>query len=83
MLAQGAHSRGKGSFVVNGEGVEISGFAFVKARVPDGIGAGIRFESGSLRVQDCSFTRCEMGLLSNSDANARLTLEGSAGAHHQ
>lgn len=74
--AQGAHARAKGIFVVNGEGVEISGFDFIEARVPDGIGAGIRFETGSLRVVDCSFTRCEMGLLSNDDGNARLALEG-------
>lgn len=81
MLAQGAHSRGKGIFVVNGEGVEITGFDFIEARVPDGIGAGIRFETGSLRVQDCSFTRCEMGLLSNNDARARLELDGCEFSH--
>ena len=68
LLAQAAHMRGKGIFVVNGEGVEISGFDFVDARVPDGIGANIRFETGSVVVRDCSFTRCEMGLLSNNDA---------------
>ncbi|MCV2367768.1 right-handed parallel beta-helix repeat-containing protein [Roseateles oligotrophus] len=76
LLAQGAHARGKGIFVVNGRGVEISGFDFIDAKVPDGIGAGIRFETGSLLVRDCSFTRCEMGLLTNNDEQARLELEG-------
>ena len=81
LLAQGAHARGKGIFVVNGQGVEIQGFDFIEARVPDGIGAGIRFETGSLRVLNCSFTRCEMGLLSNNDVNARLELEGCEFSH--
>ncbi len=76
LQSEGAHVRGKGIFVVNGEGVEITGFDFIGARVPDGIGAGIRFETGSLQVRDCSFTRCEMGLLTNNDMNAKLELEG-------
>jgi hypothetical protein len=81
LLPEGAHARGKGIFVVSGEGVEISGFDFIGARVPDTNGAGIRFERGSLTVRDCLFTRCETGLLSNNDPAARLTLEGCEFSH--
>ena len=40
------------------------------------MGAGIRLERGSLSVKDCSFSRCEMGLLTNNDPNTQLDLQG-------
>lgn len=81
LLPRGAHAQGKGIFVVAGDGVEIEGFDFIGASAPDGNGAGIRFERGSLRVRDCLFSHCEMGLLSNNDAAARLTVEDCEFAH--
>lgn len=75
LIADGAHADGKGLFVVNGRGVEIEGFDFSGASVPDRNGAGIRFESGSLQLRGCSFDDCEMGLLTSNDGNARLVVE--------
>lgn len=79
--AQGAHAEGKGIFVTAGEDISIQGLDFSGARVPDGNGAGIRLERGSLLLRDCSFRDCEMGVLSSNDATARLTLEGCEFSH--
>jgi hypothetical protein len=68
MLANGAAAQGKGIFVMSGD--------FIGARVPDTNGAGIRLERGSLSVKDCSFSRCEMGLLTSNDASTQLDLQG-------
>ncbi|MCV2350607.1 hypothetical protein [Paucibacter sp. Y2R2-4] len=76
MLANGAAAQGKGIFVMSGDAVSIEGFDFIGARVPDTNGAGIRLERGSLSVKDCSFSRCEMGLLTNNDPNTHLDLQG-------
>jgi hypothetical protein len=81
LIANGAHAQGKGLFVIGGERVSVSGFDFVGATVPDTNGAGIRFERGSLRVSDCSFSQCEMGLLSNNDPDSRLIVENCEFAH--
>lgn len=76
MLANGAAAQGKGIFVMSGDAVSIEGFDFIGARVPDTNGAGIRLERGSLSVKDCSFSRCEMGLLTNNDPTTQLELQG-------
>ncbi|HEX2012392.1 MAG TPA: hypothetical protein VJN44_15800 [Roseateles sp.] len=72
--AGSAVAEGKGIFVSAGERIAIEGFDFSGARAPDGNGAGIRLERGSLRLVDCSFSDCQMGLLSSDDAAARLEL---------
>ncbi|MDT9001738.1 hypothetical protein RQP53_20845 [Paucibacter sp. APW11] len=76
LRAAGRLAQDKAIFVISGEDVEIQGFDFSEARVPDSNGAGIRFESGSLRVIDCSFRHCEIGLLTNNDQKARLQIIG-------
>lgn len=81
LIADGAHVQGKGIFVISGRGVSIEGFDFIGARVPDSNGAGIRFERGSLRVRDCRFSECEMGLLSNNDPAAELVVENCEFSH--
>ncbi|MEH0166559.1 right-handed parallel beta-helix repeat-containing protein [Paucibacter sp. JuS9] len=75
LIADGAHAEGKALFVINGRGVEVEGFDFSGATVPDRNGAGIRFESGSLTLRDCSFSDCECGLMSSNDGAARLVVE--------
>jgi hypothetical protein len=75
LVADGIHAEGKGLFVVNGRGVAIEGFDFSGATVPDRNGAGIRFESGSLLVRDCSFSDCEMGVITSNDTGAGLIVE--------
>lgn len=75
LVAEGAQSEGKGLFVVNGRSVEIEGFDFSGASVRDRNGAGVRFESGSMIVRDCSFSDCEMGLITSNEGSARLVVE--------
>lgn len=75
LIAEGAHAEGKGIFVVNGQDVEIDGFDFSGATVSDRNGAGIRFESGSLKLRNCTFSDCEMGVITSNDSTARLLIE--------
>jgi hypothetical protein len=81
LLAQGAHAEGKGIFVTSAPGISIEGFDFIGARVPQGNGAGIRLESGNLRVVDCTFRDCEMGLMTSGAADAWLEVEGCEFSH--
>jgi hypothetical protein len=81
LIANGAHTQGKGIFVIGGQGVSVEGFDFIGATSPEGNGAGIRFERGSLRVRDCRFSECEMGLLSNNDPAAELVVERCEFSH--
>jgi hypothetical protein len=77
LVAGGAAAESKGIWVVRAQNMVAEGFDFEGTAVPSRNGAGIRFESGSLRVRDCSFTDNEMGLLTNNDANAVLEIENS------
>lgn len=73
----------KGIWVVRANKMQVEGFDFVGAAVPDRNGAGIRFEKGSLLVRDCRFLHNEMGLLTNNDPNAVLEVENSEFAYNQ
>lgn len=75
LIANGAHAQGKGIFVTAGRGISIEGFDFIGAQVPDTNGAGIRLETGTLKVRDCSFSRCEIGLLTSNFADVELEVE--------
>lgn len=75
--AAGAAAEGKAIWVIRGGSFDIEGFDFEGAVVPDGNGAGIRFERGHLRVRDCRFVRNEMGLLTGNDADAVLEVDDS------
>ncbi len=72
--ADGAHAEGKALLVVRGGQVTVDNLEFRGARVPDGNGAGIRFERGALTVRRCGFFDNEMGLLSANTADAELAL---------
>ncbi len=63
VIAAGAHAQGKGLFVTTGRGQRIEGFDFIGCTVPDGNGAGIRVEAGSLTLVDCGFRDNENGVL--------------------
>ncbi len=82
LVAGGAAAESKGIWVVRAENMVVEGFDFEGAAVPSRNGAGIRFESGSLRVRNCSFTRNEMGLLTGNDGKAALDIENSEFAHN-
>ncbi len=83
LLAQGASAEGKGIWVVRAKGMRVEGFDFEGAAVPSRNGAGIRLETGSLHVKDCSFKHNEMGLLTNNDPNTELEVENSEFAYNQ
>jgi hypothetical protein len=82
LVADGAAAERKGIWVIRGQDVRVEGFDFVGAHVPDRNGAGIRLETGSLHVVDCSFSDNEMGILTNNDPDTVLEVEDSEFAHN-
>ena len=74
--AAGQHALGKGILVVRGD-VTLENITFRGARVPDGNGAGVRFDHGALVVRRCRFFDNEMGLLSGNQPDSTLHVEDS------
>jgi hypothetical protein len=74
--AAGQHAAGKGILVVRGD-VTLENITFRGARVPDGNGAGVRFDHGRLVVRRCRFIDNEMGLLSGNEPDSTLHIEDS------
>jgi hypothetical protein len=83
LRAAGVAAEGKAIWVVRAKGMRVDGFDFEGAAVPHRNGAGIRFETGSLSVRNCSFMHNEMGLLAGNDPTAVLEVENSEFAHNQ
>jgi hypothetical protein len=77
LRAGGKHAEGKAILVVRGGEVLVDNIEFRGARVPDGNGAGIRFETGKLTVRSCVFHDNEKGLLAGNDPEAELTVVDS------
>ena len=75
--AAGQHAAGKGILVVRGD-VTLENITFRGARVPDGNGAGVRFDHGRLVVRRCRFIDNEMGLLTGNEPGSTLHIEDSA-----
>lgn len=75
--ADGQHAEGKAQWVLRDGELTVENLAFVGTRVPDGNGAGIRFERGHLVVRRCAFLDNQMGLLTNNVETARLEIEDS------
>ena len=82
LLADGVTEGRKGIWVIRAKRMLVEGFDFEGATVPDRNGAGIRFERGSLTVRDCRFLRNQMGLLTNNDPDAELTVENCEFAYN-
>ncbi len=76
LAANGQHAMGKGTLVVKAD-VVVENIEFRGARVPDGIGAGIRMDSGNLRVRRCRFIDNEIGLLASNDPTVTVDIEDS------
>ncbi|MFG6414291.1 hypothetical protein ACG02S_10300 [Roseateles sp. DC23W] len=74
VVAAGAHAQGKGLFVATGRRLRIEGFDFLGCSVPDGNGAGIRLEAGSLTLVNCGFRDNENGLLASNDDSIELDI---------
>ena len=72
--AAGSACRGKGAWVVAGDGTEISGIGFRGARCRDRNGAGIRLEGAGLVVSNCLFTGNENGILTGARDGSRVTV---------
>ena len=77
MIADGASAEGKAIWVVRGGNIRIENIEFRGARVPDGNGAGIRFEKGHLVLRRCAFFDNEMGLLAANSADLTLDIADS------
>lgn len=75
--AAGRHAEGKAIWVVRDGDITIDNVEFRGARVPDGNGAGIRFERGRLTLTRCAFIDNEMGLLSANFDDAELRISDS------
>ncbi|QID18518.1 hypothetical protein G3580_13295 [Nitrogeniibacter mangrovi] len=75
--AAGRSAEGKAIWVVRGGTIVIENIEFRGARVPDGNGAGIRFERGDLRIRRCRFLDNENGILTGNTPTARLRVEDS------
>jgi hypothetical protein len=68
---------GKGIFVITGNDVTVDGLTLRGAKVPDGNGAGIRFEGNGLVVRNVTFINNQNGILSNSNAASRIMIDNS------
>lgn len=82
LQADGAAAEAKAIWVVRRSRLQVEGFDFIGASVPSRNGAGIRFESGTLIVRDCSFGGNENGILTGNDAQAVLDIENSEFGHN-
>jgi hypothetical protein len=74
LQADGAHAEGKALLVVRDGDIRIENIVFRGARVPDGNGAGIRFERGRLHAERCGFEDNQNGILTANFAEAELSL---------
>ena len=75
--AAGRHAEGKAILVVRHGEVQIENIEFRGSRVPDGNGAGIRFERGRLTVLNCAFFDNQNGILTSNAADAELVVRDS------
>ena len=77
LIAAGKLAEGKAIWVIRDGSYLIEDIEFRGARVPDGNGAGIRFEAGKLRVKNCAFIDNQNGILTGNNPTAELAIENS------
>jgi len=77
LIAAGTSAENKGIWVIRGGTIQVEGFDFLGARVPDRNGAGIRLEKGRLKIRDCRFLENENGILTGGDAETTLDISNS------
>lgn len=77
LMANGAAAEGKGIWVMRGGQMDVDGFEFSGATVPDHNGAGIRLEKGTLTVRNCAFLDNENGILTSNNSELVLRIENS------
>lgn len=71
-IAGGKAAEAKAIFVVRDGDITIENIEFREVRVPDGNGAGIRFEKGKLTLRRCAFLDNEIGVLTANFGDAEL-----------
>ncbi len=76
LVATEAPPNGKAILVTNSN-VTMDNIAFSGAEVPDGNGAGIRYQAGNLTLNDCYFHNNQDGLLSAADPSGSITINNS------
>lgn len=77
-IFDGGICEGKAALVLRGRGATVDGLVFENFRVPDGNGAGIRIEKGSLSVRGSWFRNSEQGILGGgNDPNADISIDRS------
>ena len=57
--------------------VALKNLTFSGVTVPDGNGSGVRYQGGTLSVQDCAFASDQNGLFANPDANGSVSIDRS------
>lgn len=70
VIFDGGTCEGKAAFVLRGTSAVVDGIIFRNMRVPDGNGAGIRHEIGTLTVRNAMFLDSEEGILAGEDPKA-------------
>ena len=69
-------SNGKGMLVTRAD-TTLRRLRFEGARVADRNGAGVRYESGVLTIDQCHFTNNENGILANPNSTGRMSISRS------
>lgn len=77
LIADGKSAEGKAIWVFRNGDYTVDNIAFRGTRVPDGNGAGIRFERGTLTVTDCVFENNQTGILTANFEDAELHIRSS------
>ncbi len=77
LIADGANAEGKAIWVIRDGSFLIENIEFRNARVPDGNGAGIRFERGRLEVRNSRFIDNQNGILTANFPDAELIVRDS------
>ena len=76
LIATQAPPNGKAALVTTTD-VTLDHIAFSGVKVPDGNGAGIRYEGGNLTITNCQFVDNQEGLLAAADPNGTITIRNS------
>lgn len=77
VIFEGMTCEGKAALVLRGRASAVDGLIFRNMRVPDGNGAGIRLEKGSLTVLNSQFRDSEEGILSAEDRSGTVRIDRS------
>src|SRR5258708_37700336 len=62
------------AILVTAANVTLDGISFSGAAVPDGNGAGVRYEGGNLTINNCYFFNNQEGLLAGDDPAGAITI---------